>query len=78
MRFAVKNRFEFITFSAEELENVEGDFSESEFVKNTVGTGSVAERAAVAACGGGELICRKQAENGITFAVARGKVKLIF
>lgn len=78
VHFAAKHGFDFITFSAEELDNIEGDFSESEFVKNTVGTGSVAERAAVAACGGGELICRKQAENGITFAVARGKVKLIF
>ena len=76
--FAAKNRFEFATFSAEELESIEGNFAESDFVRNTVGTGSVAERAAVAASGNGELVMRKQAENGVTVAAAKRKIRLRF
>ena len=66
----------FRTFSAEELALVPGDFEESEFVCRKVGVGNVAERAAVAACGeNGELVVPKQAENGMTLAVARRSLR---
>ena len=55
-------------YTAEELNAVPGDFSESEFVRKTVGTGNVCERAAV--LGGGKLIIKKTAENGVTVAAA--------
>lgn len=54
--------------SAEELAAVPGDFSESEFVRKTVGVGNVCERAA--ASDGGKLIVGKTAKNGVTVAVA--------
>lgn len=57
--------------SAEELEAVVGDFAESAFVRETVGTGCVCERAAVRAAADGELVVRKRAAGGITVAVAR-------
>ncbi len=67
-----KYRLPLITFEAEVLKKAEGDFSSSEFVKNTVGVDNVCERAAVLAAGpGAELIIKKQAENGITLAVAK-------
>ena len=64
----------FITFSAEKLCALEGDFTASEFVKSHVGVDNVCERSALAGCesyGGGELILKKQARDGITLAVAK-------
>ncbi len=66
-----KYRLPLITFDADLLKKAVGDFSASEFVLNTVGVDNVCERSAVLAAGpGAELIIRKQAENGITLAVA--------
>ena len=60
-----------ITYEASLLEKVQGDFASSEFVKKTVGVDSVAERSAVLAAGpGAKLKVTKQAENGMTIAVA--------
>ena len=58
-----------ITYSSEVLSQVEGSFSESDFVKETTGVGSVCERAAVC-LGKGRLLQRKIAEDGMTLAVA--------
>lgn len=55
-------------FSAKELESVPGEFSESDFVRQAVGTGNVCERAAVLA--GGKLIVPKNAGDGVTVAVS--------
>ena len=67
-----KYRLPLITFDADILNKARGDFSSSEFVKNTVGVDNVCERSAVLAAGpGAELIIKKQAENGITLAVAK-------
>lgn len=56
-------------FSANELNRVEGNFTISNFVKQTTGVDNVCERAAI--CAGGEkLIIRKTAGNGVTVAVA--------
>lgn len=46
-----KERIPFLTFSAEELGQVEGSFTGSDFVKEQVGVDNVCERAALAACG---------------------------
>lgn len=70
--WAEENGVPFVTFSKEELRLVEGTFHHSEFVEQTVGVDNVCERAALAACGAkGRLILDKQAENGITLAVAK-------
>ena len=70
-----KYRLPLITFDADILNKVRGDYSSSEFVKNTVGVDNVCERSAVLAAGpGAELIVRKQAENGITLAVAKRRL----
>ena len=73
------------TYSAEELENASGTYSNSDFVRQTVGIGNVCERAAVLALTeqfSGELpeeaegfddrslILRKKADDGVTAAVA--------
>ncbi|MCR5654831.1 MAG: cobalamin biosynthesis protein [Lachnospiraceae bacterium] len=63
-------RAEFVTFSAEELMKVAGEFTPSDFVKETVGTDNVCERSAVCASQG-EIVVRKVAKDGVTAAVCK-------
>ncbi len=82
---AARWRLPLLTYSAEELENVSGTYSNSDFVRQTVGIDNVCERAAVLALTeqfSGELpeeaegfddrslILRKKADDGVTAAVA--------
>jgi cobalt-precorrin 5A hydrolase len=77
--FANKHNLEFKTFSKEELADVEGEFFESEFVKNQVGVGNVCERAAVAVWDfDASLILSKQAEDGVTVAISTGRKLISF
>ncbi|AYA99901.1 cobalt-precorrin 5A hydrolase [Lachnoanaerobaculum umeaense] len=59
----------FLTFSKEELNAVEGEFNESEFVRNTVGVGNVCERAVLIQCK--KLTLGKIARGGMTIAIGR-------
>lgn len=61
-----------LVYSAEELEQVPGDFAESGFVREVTGVSNVCERAAVLGAQG-KLIVRKQASAGMTFAAAEGE-----
>lgn len=54
-------------FTAGELDSQEGDFHSSDFVRRTVGTDNVCERAVVAA--GGRLLVRRDASEGVTLAI---------
>lgn len=64
----------FITYTAEELIKAQGDFSESDFVKEITGVPNVCERSAVLAAGkDGHLVLSKTAENGMTISVAEKK-----
>ena len=67
----------FLTYSAEELQQVPGDFTASAFVKETTGVDSVCERAAVLSSGG-TLVVKKVAENGMTFALAKQEEAIRF
>lgn len=67
-----KEKIPFITYTAEELRCVEGDFHKSEFVREQVGVDNVCERAALRLCGQeGRLIYGKHAEDGMTIAIAQ-------
>ncbi len=72
LEFCGKWKIPFLTYTAEELQEVEceGTFSESEFVKKVTGVGSVCERSALKASGRDKLLQGKTAENGVTVAVA--------
>ena len=71
-----KYRLPLITFEASLLQKAQGDFTASDFVKETVGTDNVCERAAVLGGGpGAELIIRKMAHEGMTIAVAKRRLK---
>ncbi len=74
-----KENIPFLTYTAQELVETEGEFSESEFVLAQTGTGNVCERAAVRACKkGGRLIAGKYTENGMTIAVAKREWSVSF
>ncbi len=59
-----------VTFSAQALAALPGDFTASDFVRRTTGVDNVCERSAVLG-GKGALLIKKRAFNGVTMAVAR-------
>lgn len=73
LQFAKKYSLALEAFSAAQLREVEGDFSPSDFVKETTGVDNVCERSAALACskaGGGQLLMGKTVQNGMTMAVS--------
>ena len=64
------------TYSADELSQVEGSVSPSDFVRATVGVDNVCERAALA--DGGKLIFSKIAHGGVTVAFSKVTIELSF
>lgn len=86
-----KERIPFFTYTAEELQQVSGEFHESPFVRAQVGVGNVCERAALKACeetaafgpggawqGNGTLVLPKCAGNGMTIAIAKREWRVHF
>lgn len=62
----------FVTYTAEELQQVSGTFSGSTFVEAHVGIDNVCERSAMRACGEkGALVGKKRAKSGMTMALAK-------
>lgn len=68
--FCKKHKLRFQTFTSQELESAEGEFTASEFVERTVGVDNVCERAAALSSGGGPLLCRKTKFEDVTTAIA--------
>lgn len=77
LELTARHGWDFVTFSADKLQEVAGKFQESAFVKSTIGVGNVCERAAVLASGG-PLQIPKQAGDGVTVAAAWGKIRVSF
>lgn len=67
--YAKRLKSEFVTFPAEELKSVSGDFTESAFVNQTVGVGNVCERSGAAASKYGRKIVGKTTRDGVAIAV---------
>ncbi len=74
VKLAGENNVPFNTYSASELRELQGAFSESKFVMDKVGVGNVCERSAVIASrkrfGSAKLIVKKTAHEGVTIAMA--------
>ena len=68
----------FTTYPAAALAALPGTFSASAFVERVTGVDSVCERSAVMAAGGGWLLVRKSAQDGVTVAVAQKNVSYRF
>lgn len=79
LAWSTKEQVPFLTYSAEELQRVKGDFQKSDFVKKQVGVDNVCERAALRAAGtDGRLIYGKHARDGMTIAVAKKEWRVNF
>lgn len=65
-----------LTYSAEELMNVNGNFESSDFVLKTTGTDNVCERSVVRS--GAKLILPKTAKNGVTAALGELPINIDF
>ena len=76
LAFCCARNIPLATYSAEELSQVEGSVSPSDFVRATVGVDNVCERAALAE--GGKLIFPKLAHGGVTVAFSKVTIKLSF
>lgn len=76
LEFCEKHSIKMFTYTADELMNVEGNFTKSEFVFSQTGTDNVCERSVVKY--GGKLIIPKTAENGTAVAVAEIPVEIDF
>lgn len=70
LEFADRYHLKFVTYTAEELQQVSGEFTESPFVESVTGVSNVCERSAVLASGMGRLIQKKTAGGGVTVALA--------
>lgn len=79
VRWSRETGIPFVTFTAEELERMEGNFHGSDFVRKQTGVDNVCERAALLCCGaGGILIREKCSEDGMTLAVAKREWRVDF
>lgn len=70
LRLCTRFKLPFETYSAQELNALPGEFSASDFVRGVAGVDNVCERSAVLGSGGGALVARKYAKNGVTMALA--------
>lgn len=74
LEFAGGHKWNIEFYSADELNKVKGSQSSSKFVLETVGVDNVCERSALRIAGdGAELVVKKFAYEGVTFAVAKKK-----
>lgn len=69
LKLCEKYKLRFMTYSAEELNAVEGDFPESAFVRDTVGVSNVSMRAAKACGGTGKFVLENEKKDGMTISV---------
>lgn len=70
LAFCARHGLPLTTYPAAQLAALTGCFTPSAFVRETVGVDNVCERAACCAAGGGRLLIRKTARDGVTAALA--------
>ena len=76
IKFCRKYGISMEIFTPQQLMDIKGDFSHSEFVMKITGTDNVCERSVSAA--GGRLIIKKQSGEGVTFAAGLREISIDF
>ena len=76
LQYCADNGWQARFYSAQQLMQVRGEFTPSEFVRTVTGVDNVCERAAL--IGADKLIVRKTAADGVTVAVAAEKSEVRF
>jgi cobalt-precorrin 5A hydrolase len=70
LTFAQKYKLSANFYTAEEMNEVEGDFVASSFVRSVVGVDNVCERSAILDSRGGRVLLHKTSLDGVTLAIA--------
>lgn len=70
LQLCKEREWDFLTYPAQQLNELEGDFTKSSFVRQVAGVDCVCERAAVCASDGGRLLVKKSIFQGVTAAIA--------
>ncbi len=83
IRYCEERKLPFVTYGSNELNALEGEFTESEFVEKTTGVSNVCERSALLGAternnSRGTLICKKTVYDGVTVALALRKGSVHF
>jgi cobalt-precorrin 5A hydrolase len=73
-----KKGWPLFVYSPEELRDLPGQFTASDFVRSVTGVDNVCERAAFLASGRGKPVFKKFSHPGVTIAAAEGRVSLVF
>lgn len=79
INYCKKYNIMFETYSKDELGSVQGDFDESDFVKEITGVSNVSERAAYYGknlCGSGDFILKRKSEDGVTISIVKVRKRL--
>ncbi|MEY8320697.1 cobalamin biosynthesis protein [Lachnospiraceae bacterium 46-61] len=76
--FCEQYQKQFYTFSAEQLSNVKGNISHSDFVEQITGVDNVCERAAICSAQNSNIIVNKRVKNGVTIAFAMETIQISF
>ncbi|MEG0923594.1 MAG: cobalamin biosynthesis protein [Anaerovoracaceae bacterium] len=76
--FCEKYKIPFVTYTAEELEQLTGNFTSSQFVKKITGVDNVCERSAVMGSNKGNIILSRTTQNGVTISLAKKDWKCKF
>ncbi len=78
LAFAQKYNLPAHFYTADKLNSVAGEFTQSAFVKSVVGVSNVCERSAVIDSANGKLLLKKTSLNGVTLAIASENLVLDF
>lgn len=78
LEFCEKFNFPVNFYSADELMQLKGEFTASNFVKSITGVENVCERSALKASENGKIIVKKTSQNGVTIAVASREQEVYF
>jgi len=65
----------FVTYTAEELEAVSGQFKQSRFVRSTTGTGAVCEPSGYLASGKGTCLLERKVYEGVTLSLWEEQIR---
>lgn len=78
INFCSKYNLPFQTYTANELNSIEGEFTPSTFVQSVTGVDNVCERSAICSCPKGEFLIRKTASQGVTVAAVARNITIQF
>lgn len=69
LELSARYHLEMFSYTSKQLQQAEGDFDSSEFVKKITGVDNVCERSAAIGSNCGKKVCKKRVQEGVTVSV---------